>query len=310
MAYLPAIAFPQSKRLSPTRSASPPLTAKTLVPVEIKATSYGFPPTGLLGKYNKTPKKGSVDNLISVWPSEEITLYVELPEPFKTNPPPGLITWDAPGHNVPPNSTEYKFKWTDTGTKTVTITVGTSKFKVVVDVPNVGNNSEKDVLLAMNPVTRLQILNYGKQAEDYANGNFPATPIRDATRHSYWNALCISDSWIPSSAIEGFATAHEWDNKWGYKLSWSVSLDVVTLINVAPQSAFDSTMDLHNNEIGRATAHTIPDGAGGYGPDSAAILSDLASKYKVGVMYIWDGGADEDHSQGILLKSNSQKIYQ
>ena len=162
----------------------------------------------------------------------------------------------------------------------------------------------------MNPVTALQILNYAKQAEDYANAHFPATPVRDVTRHSYWNALCASDSWIPASAIAGVATAHEWDNKWGYKLDWTIfSLDGLKLDNVATQPAFDTTMDLHSNEIGRATVHTISDGLGGYGPDSSAILSDIASKYSAGDLYIWDGGGEEKYSEGILLKSNDKKIY-
>jgi len=95
-----------------------------LLPVQIKATSNGFPPTGLAGKYSSTPKKGSVDNLISVWPAEELKITIEIPEPFKSNPPAGLITWNAPDHTVPDQTTEFTFSWLDTGSKTITITIG------------------------------------------------------------------------------------------------------------------------------------------------------------------------------------------
>lgn len=277
----------------------------------MKATSVNSPkPPGPktlnTQPYDKTPRSGSADNLLSVWPSIELTLTVEIPEPFKSNPPAGLITWTSAGFSVPDKTTEYKFSWIDPGVKTVLIKVGESTFKVGIDVPNVGNNSELDVLLAMNPVTALQVLGYGKEAEDYANEHYPnpPTPKRDAIRHSYWNALCASDSWIPLSAIQGFATAHEWDNKWGYKLDVNPN----GLIDVTPQPAFDSTMDLFNNSVGRGTVHFISDGLGGHVPDRSAILSDLTSKHSSGALYIWDGGSDEGHSQGILLKSNGKKI--
>lgn len=270
-----------------------------LLPIEIKATSHGFPPTGLQGKYDKTPKKGSVDNLISVWPSEEITLTIEIPEPFKSNPPPGLISWNAPGHTVPDQTTEYKFKWTDTGTKTVTITVGSSTFKVVIDHPNVGNTSQGDALLAIDPISAASIVLYGVQAMNYSNNpaNFPTvTPKKDAIRHSYWTALCASDILVDNQAVIFVTTAHEHNNKWGVSTFGG---------STAPQQAFNSTMDLRNNLIGIATSHMTMIGT----PNESAILQDLNNQYQQGLMWIYDGNTSETASEGILSKSNRQKIY-
>ena len=276
----------------------PTSSTASLLPFEVKATSHGFPPTGIPGKYNRTPERGSVDNLIAVWPGEEITLTVDLPEPFKSNPTPGLISWDAPDHNVPANSTEFRFKWMDTGVKTVVINVGSSEFKVVIDLPNVGNTSQFDAVLAIDPLSAASILLYANWAQSYAQTQYPSVvPKRDAIRHSYWTALCVSDILVDQQAVLFVTTAHEHDNKWGIPtFPWQPP---------NPQEAFNSTMDLRNNLIGSFTSHST--GAGT--PDEAAIKQSLDIKYQSGLMWIYDGNTSEGASQGILSKSNRQKIY-
>lgn len=270
-----------------------------LLPVQIKATSNGFPPTGLPGKYSSTPEKGSVDNLISVWPAEELKITIDIPEPFKSNPPAGLISWNAPDHTVPDQTTEFTFSWLDTGTKTIQITIGGSTFKVVVDVPNVGNISQGDALLALDPITAASVVAFGIEAMNYSNdpANFPSVvPKKDAIRHSYWTALCASDSLVNNSGVLFVTTAHEHNNKWeGSSFGGST----------APQQAFNSTMDLRNNLIGIATSHMTGIGT----PDRAAILQDLNQQYQQGLMWIYDGSTSEAASEGILSKSNRQKIY-
>ncbi len=108
------------------------------------------------------------------------------------------------------------------------------------------------------------------------NGNFGNVPCKDAIRHSYWNALCASDALVSNQATLFVTTAHEYNNKWG----------INTIGNRADaQQAFNSTMDLHNNALGRATVHSI------LGiPNGPAILVDLMQKYAAGVCWIWDGG--------------------
>jgi hypothetical protein len=267
-----------------------------LLPVEIKATSNGFPPTGLPGKYSSTPKKGSVDNLISVWPSEELKITIEIPEPFKSNPPAGLITWNAPGHTVPDQTTEFTFSWLDTGSKTITITIGGSAFKVVVDVPSVGNTSQVDAALGADLISAGAILFYANKAQD-ETGPLPVTPKKDAIRHSYWTALCVSDVLVDPQAVLAVTIAHEHDNKWGVPtFPWQPS---------DPQDAFNSTMDLRNNLIGIATIHSTGIGT----PDETAILQDLDAKYGQGLMWIYDGNTRQQDSEGILSKSNRQKIF-
>ncbi len=270
-----------------------------LLPVQIKATSNGFPPTGLPGKYSSTPKKGSVDNLISVWPAEELKIIIEIPEPFKSNPPAGLITWNAPGHTVPDQTTEFTFSWLDTGSKTITITIGGSTFKVVVDVPNVGNISQGDALLALDPITAASVVAFGIEAMNYSNdpANFPSVvPKKDAVRHSYWTALCASDILVDNQGVLFVTTAHEHNNKWGVSTFGG---------STAPQQAFNSTMDLRNNLIGIATSHMTGIGT----PDRPAVLQDLNQQYQQGLMWIYDGSTSEAASEGILSKSNRQKIF-
>ena len=258
-----------------------------LLPVEIKATSHGLPPAGSIGKYNKDPDVGSVDNLIAVWPAEELVLTVELPEPFKSNPPAGLITWTAPSHTVPDRTTEFTFTWLDTGVKTITINIGGTPFKVVVDVPNVGNTSEGDAYAAVDPISGASIFLYGAAAVSYTELHYGNVPRKDAMRHSYWNAQCVSDALVSNQATIFVTTAHEYGNKWS-----------------THDQAFNTTMDLHNNAVGRATVHSHL----GF-PDQQAILADLTQKYAAGVLWIWDGERPQGDSEGILSKSDRTKIF-
>ena len=246
------------------------------------------------------PEKGSVDNLISVWPAEELKITIDIPEPFKSNPPAGLISWNAPGHTVPEQSTEFTFRWLDTGAKTITITIGGSKFKVVVDLPNVGNTSQGDALLALDPITSASVVLYGVEAMNYSNdkANFPTdTPKKDSIRHSYWTALCASDILVDRHGVLNVTTAHEHNNKW--------NIGTFGGPGKGPQHAFNSTMDLRNNLIGIATGHFTGIGT----PDRPAILQDLNQQYQQGLMWIYDGNEEEFKSKGILSKSNRQKIY-
>jgi hypothetical protein len=89
--------------------------------------------------------------------------------------------------------------------------------------------------------------------------------------------------------------AHEFNNKFGIPNFFWQSGD--------SQYAFNSTMDLRNNGIGLTAAHSIV-GV----PDLNDILSDLDIKYTSGQMWIYDGNTSEGASEGILSKSNRQKI--
>ena len=166
----------------------------SLLPVEIKATSHGFPPTSLAGRYNNTPKSGSIDNLISVWPGEELVLNVSPNELFSSDSSTGLITWSAPGFTIPDGSSEHTFSWLDTGVKTIIINVGTIQFKVVVDVPNAGGTSQTDAALAIDPIAAATILLDSQLAESLVT-NLTGSQ-QDAMRHAYWNALSLSDSYV------------------------------------------------------------------------------------------------------------------
>jgi hypothetical protein len=174
---------------------------------------------------------------------------------------------------------------------------GEQKFKVVVDLPNVGNVSQADALLAVEPISGGLIVAYGFESMNYTNSAYPnAVPKKDAIRHSFWTGLCASDIFVDSQAVSFVTTAHEHNNKWGIGTFGTAS---------APQHAFNSTMDLRNNLIGLGTSHMTADGA----PDRLQILIDLNRQYQQGLMWIYDGTTSEAASEGILSKSNRKKIF-
>ena len=269
-----------------------------LLPVEIKVSS-AKPPAGTSGaKYTSPdrPTKGSADNLFSVWPGEDFTVKVKLPESFQL--PPGLIKWTVAGGSIPDNTKEHTFNWSTTGTKHVEIKVGQSKFSVWVDLPDVGSLSQGDALFAVDPISSASLALYGVIALTHANQTWPAAvPKKDAIRHSYWMAMCASDMLVSNSAVLLVSTAHEHNNKFGVpNFFWQTG---------APQDAFNSTMDLRNNLIGLSTEHFTALGT----PDYTAILQDLDNFYQQGLMWIYDGSTSETASEGVLKKSNQQKIY-
>jgi hypothetical protein len=267
------------------------LTA-TLMPVQIKVSSANSP-TGSDPKYTVTPeipKKGNADNLFSVWPEEDFTVKVKLPESFQL--PPNLIKWNVPGENIPDNAKEHTFNWTAVGTKRIEVQIGESKFEIWVDVPHVGDVGQAQAIATMPPWATAQIGAWAVFAQDYCNANYPVSPKRDAIRHSYWCALSASDGYVTQDQILYFATAHEFDDKWN---------------DTPREQAFNSTMDLWNNFVGSTVniSHpTLPPT-----PNITQILQTLEQKYSAGELRIYDGSTSEGESEGIILKSNGTKIH-
>lgn len=283
-----------------------------LVPVkaELKVTHPQNPgPTGSAAKYNNSPNVGSADNLFSTWDNEQLRIDVAVqPASFSSSLPPGFITWSAAGMTIPDNALTHTFTWLTTGNKEVTISFpyGDLVMKVNVDVPDVGAMTEQEALAALSllgPALPGQIIIYGLRARSYvndpANGFGPPFGYQrwDAFRHAYWNALCVSDALITSGMTELVTTGHEYNNKHGTSATGG---------SVPPQQAFNATMDLRNNALGRGCAHTSLLGL----PDESAIVSDINAKYGSGELWIWDGPpCSEGNSQGILVRSNGAKIY-
>jgi hypothetical protein len=263
-----------------------------LLPVQIKVSSANSP-TGSDPKYTVTPeipKKGNADNLFSVWPEEDFTVKVKLPESFQL--PPNLIKWNVPGENIPDNAKEHTFNWTAVGTKRIEVQIGESKFEIWVDVPHVGDVGQAQAIATMPPWATAQIGAWAVFAQDYCNANYPVSPKRDAIRHSYWCALSASDGYVTQDQILYFATAHEFDDKWN---------------DTPREQAFNSTMDLWNNFVGSTVniSHpTLPPT-----PNITQILQTLEQKYSAGELRRYDGSTSEGESEGIILKSNGTKIH-
>lgn len=165
-------------------------------------------------------------------------------------------------------------------------------------MPDVGGLSQADALLAVDPNSSASLFLYGVIALTYANQTWPTSvPKEDAIRHSYWTAMCASDLFVSNAATLLVATAHEHNNKFGVpNFFWQTG---------APQDSFNSTMDLRNNNIGLGTGHFTEFGT----PNFTAILKDLENQYQQGLMWIYDGITSEKASEGILKKSNQERIY-
>jgi hypothetical protein len=266
-----------------------------LLTVDIKVHQDKPDPNGVHAKYNNAPRNYTASNLFVVWPNHEVTVKVKLPAPFdqQQNLTAGLIKWQVPGHNIPDNTLEATdLKWTLLGndTKEIKITIGGQLYTVHIKVQSVGFLSQVEAS-ALVPNAAAALLYHRPAAIAYGNTHRISAQM-DAMRHSYWCALSVSTAGVTAGDVDIVTTAHEYDNRHDGK-----------------QPAFNSTMDLKNNEVGMSTHHQV-NGL----PDAAAIQAELTQKYAAGEMYIWERPAGRDvgqeQSEGIIVKSNLTKVYQ
>jgi hypothetical protein len=265
-----------------------------VVKVDLKVHQDKPDPNGIPPKYKNAPRTYTASNLFVVWPNHEVAVKVKLSAPFdqQQNLPDSLINWQVPGHNIPVNALEAKdLKWTlglNNNTKEIVITIGGQIYKVHIKVQGVGFLTEFEAA-ALMPNAAAALLYYRKEAIDYGNTHHISAQ-KDAMRHAYWCALAVSTGGVNATDAFLVSTAHEFDNQ------------------VNKQAAFNSTMDMRNNEVGFSTNYQV-NGL----PDKAKIQADLMKKFASGEMYIWErpAGMDvgEEQSEGIIVKSNQAKIY-
>ena len=102
-------------------------------------------------------------------------------------------------------------------------------------------------------------------------------------------ALCASDAGVGLGYAKLVGDGHEFTDK------------------LTDNPASESTMDLHNNEVGRGIIHTNAEGTA----DRTPIYEELMQKLQAGELWIWDGN-DVEHaadSLDLIIKSNDQKLY-
>jgi hypothetical protein len=268
---------------------------KTLLPVDIKVNQTEASSYGSAAKYKDAPKAYTASNLFSVWPNEKVTIKVKLPPPFdqQQNLPANLIKWNVPGQTIADNTLEPELSWPLTlgsaNTKEIKITVGGSEFKVHVKVQGVGFLTSVEAS-AFFPNAAAALLTYRDESIAFGNTH-PISAQKDAMRHSYWCSLAVSTFGVTAGDVVSVSTAHEFDNRDN------------------GQQAFNSTMDLKNNDVGMSVNHQV-NGL----PDKPAIQNELRQKYAAGEMFVWEipkGKVDagQEQSEGIIIKSNRTRVF-
>jgi hypothetical protein len=261
-----------------------------LVPTEISTKSKPYSDDGT--------QVGPINNIISTWPGMPIELFVDLKGLDETATlPANFIKWTVPGpgNQIPVNQRRASVIWSSPGTRQIVIEVGGAKFRVVIDVPDVGDRGEEEAAL-MNPPAAFLARAYVSDADGWAATALPDdsditdTLKANALRHSCWNALMASDSLIGPSWGLLFSTAHEFNN-------WAIDHG----------DAFDSTMDLHNNFIGSLEIHSVL-GVPNYVAIRAALLGRLG-KGDLWIVPHEFAESETGHISGHVIKSNHQKVF-
>jgi hypothetical protein len=244
----------------------------TLVPIELSSHGSDY--------YNRR-----IDNIAAAWPDEPLNLYVTgiTPEMMAANP--SLVTWSTDGAALTPapHMGEVDLTWSSTGLKEVTVTVAGNTLTAMVDVPDVGYIPFL-VAVFSQPVAATALDEGRYKAEAWA-AQFHSKDEGEegnAAQHSYWNAFAASDMLVTQAATLYITTAYEYQAR------------------AAGHSAFDSSMDLHNNLVGVGVNHTNFLGF----PAQEAIKNELRGLLRSGEMRViaWKGNL-------MLVKSVTRKKF-
>lgn len=239
------------------------------------------------------PPSGSIDNLLSVWPGRDLSLKVHFtPEAFGQHMPEDFISWVVPNTfpDIPANTLEYTFKWESPG-GAIRLAIELPKLHtrriVMVDVPDIGSIGQYEASLIIN-ATLLGISKVAKVAAYMIMAREWTDPMTDNQRrdaHAYWMALCASDPLVGSDVGLFIGKGHEVTDK---------------------DTAFEATIDLHNNCVGSSTVYTKLFIV----PDYDAIKEDLLKKYDAGELWILDGTPPRLlDTNGQVIKSNNDKLF-
>ena len=185
--------------------------------------------------------------LFSLWPGEsaKVALTGGIKSLFDDGLlPQGFIEWNSVGIATQEDVLEFPISWSSTGLKLVELTVGDLEIDIWIDVPDTGPFPL--TLAALEPIigehAYVQIGFWGLLARNAAEGTFPPGALRDAVRHTTWNALSAQDLGLNVTAIG--TTAREHTNQY-----------------LEGRLSSNSTMDLFNNTVGMIAGdiiHSLP----------------------------------------------------
>jgi Bacterial TSP3 repeat len=272
-----------------------------LLPLDIQVKR----PQNLSGDWAKSGKV--IDNLLCVWDTHAngkdwVQVKVVLPDSIAQNLPAGFINWTVEGVATPiaDNALETpKLRWPGGfGVKKITIDFPMARLRkfLYVDLPYVGHLSWDEVVSGFRSqgvagyLRLAKILGYSNIATNWSESQTSLKPSeRNALKHAAWMSLCASDVGLGTGYAKLAGDGYEFRDK------------------DTNQPASESTMDLHNNEVGRGVIHTDGEGTA----ERHLIFAELLQKLEAGELWIWDGN-DSEHgpdSLDLIIKSNEQKLY-
>ena len=274
--------------------------ANILLPVEVRIVQYEDGPHGSKPMYSiPKPDYGDpVGELFSLWPNEKATFEIGAPLGFLIDSSgfkSGSVKWSADDITMKNDTAYFDVQWSTSGMKQVHLEFGSLKLDLHVSIPNTGSLDLSQNVVDDQPLIRqigldvyVNIGLIGNRAQQAVAVRYFAKPgtKQDAIRHSTWNA-CSAVSYGKFKTLL-VTTANEYHGQHSDKAL-----------------ASNTTMDLHNNEVG-ATAgdahfNTLPL------KSMDELIREMETKFSNGDLWAWTPpNADVFFHDNILRKSNME----
>ncbi|MEY4484395.1 MAG: hypothetical protein RL693_1847, partial [Verrucomicrobiota bacterium] len=213
--------------------------------------------------------------------------------------PQDYIQWEsdsATTFEIKNKKREVKFAWNTPsdpwGKHWIKLKLGGTDYKIFFDVPDVGPFVEEDMPRIVGPQISWAVFINKDEVRNkvLAYTNEDGGCRSDAIKHATWSASMAQA--YGNDIAQTVTNAHEGTNKMGKDF------------------AFNSTMDQHNNAIGRAEFITFRTA----NPGQTLTIDQWIQRvddnhYMTGNLWIWRPKTKEsNNSEGILRRSNYEKI--
>lgn len=277
-----------------------------LLPVEVRAFQDEDGPYGSAPMYAPPrPDDGQpFGDLFSLWPAEQATFGIA--EPIagmltRHELPAGTVKWSGDGLAEKTDVTIFDVQWWTPGLKHVNLQIGASIYHLYVNVPDTGSldltqnwDADKPLRDLVGRLAYIKIGASGKQMQNrvairYGQDGATGGTRQDAIRHSSWNAFAAEQVGKAKTLI--VTTANEFHGQY-----------------FTAAFASNTTMDLHNNDVGATAGDAYFNTAPLKFPEE--LINEMEAKFDKGDLWAWTPpNANVNTHWHILKNSDRTKIF-
>ena len=251
--------------------------------------------------YKHYPRDDAVaTNLFALWPAELAKIQINGLDSIVAFMPENFIQWESDSASifeVQNKKQEVKFAWNNPsapcGRHWIKLSLGSANFTIYFDVPDFGQIVQTELPGVIGDWAAFKTWtlhsDFRNAVKDYVNDEQNGVK-NDALKHGTWSAWMAQEFDAITAKIVG--NAHEGTNK-----------------KVNKDYAFNSTMNQHNNNMGRGAWAVFNALSPGKRLTIDELIPIIDKIYKKRELWVWWPKTKESNqSDGILRQSDDKKI--